>query len=97
VLALAGAAAVVFMPSAGKAARLDGLVDALRAESWVTEVSHSGSRIRVAVREEGHASRALVGLVASHEIALVRLDRQRPTLEDVFLELTARDDRGRAA
>jgi ABC-2 type transport system ATP-binding protein len=73
------------------------LVDALRTEPWVTEVSHSGSRIRVAVREEGRTSRALVGLVASHEIALVRLDRQRPTLEDVFLELTARDDRGRAA
>jgi ABC-2 type transport system ATP-binding protein len=73
------------------------MVEALRAEPWVTDVSRTDSRIRVAVRDPSQAGRALVALIASHEIALVRLDRQRPTLEDVFLELTARDDRGRAA
>jgi ABC-2 type transport system ATP-binding protein len=73
------------------------LVEALRAEPWVTEVSHADSRIRVAVRDPAQAGRALVALVAAHDIDLVRLDRQRPTLEDVFLELTAHDDRGQAA
>ena len=78
-------------PSVGR------LVDALREEPWVTEVRQDGSRLRVAVRDPSQAGRALVVVVAAQQLALLRLERQRPTLEDVFLELTARDDRGRAA
>jgi ABC-2 type transport system ATP-binding protein len=82
---------------AGGGEALDGLADALRAEPWVTVVEVSGTTLRVGIGEHADAGQRLLALVAERRIPVLALERQRPTLEDVFLRLTGRRAREDAA
>jgi hypothetical protein len=44
----------------------------------------------VAVTEAADAGHQLLAMVASHGVGLLVFERQRPTLEDVFLQLVGR-------
>ena len=77
-------------PEDGQAAAVARLAESLRAAPWATGVEESHGALRVAVHEGGDAGRALLAVVAGYEVALVSFERQRPTLEDVFLQLVGR-------
>jgi len=69
--------------------RLAGL---MRGQPWVREVQTLPDLVRVFVNDPREAGPAILPLVASSGVELVRLQRARPTLEDVFLRLVAQSD-----
>jgi ABC-2 type transport system ATP-binding protein len=66
------------------------LREALRAAPFVTHVDERAGSLRVAVTEATDAGHQLLALVAAHGVGLLVFERQRPTLEDVFLQLVGR-------
>lgn len=70
--------------------RLPALADALRAAPWTMTVEATPGVLRVSVHDDPDAGRNLLALVAEQRVAVVALERMRPTLEDVFLRLTGR-------
>jgi ABC-2 type transport system ATP-binding protein len=78
-------------PEPGQAAQVAALVAALDAADWVTTVVVDGGVVSVSVRDPAAGGRALLGAVVDAGVALVGFERQRPTLEDVFLRLVGRD------
>ncbi|HYN70073.1 MAG TPA: ABC transporter ATP-binding protein [Candidatus Eisenbacteria bacterium] len=70
----------------------------LAAEPWVSQTTVDGSRLRIAVSDEGRAARELLPIVVAVGVRIAAFSRERPTLEDVFLRLVGRDrDAGEAA
>jgi ABC-2 type transport system ATP-binding protein len=65
------------------------LVAALRAEPWAGDVTRQGDVVRVTAVDTTAAARDILPLVAAQSIQLQRFERIRPSLEDIFLRLTA--------
>ena len=86
-------------PEDGQEAATARLAAALRDAPWVAGVDEAHGALRVAVHDEADAGRALLAAVTEHGVALLAFERQRPTLEDVFLQLVGRraHERGAAA
>jgi ABC-type uncharacterized transport system ATPase subunit len=65
----------------------------------VTNVQETTAGLRVAVSDAADAGRQLLAMVTAHGVALLVFERQRPTLEDVFLQLVGRKahEQGEAA
>jgi ABC-2 type transport system ATP-binding protein len=76
---------------AGDGSALAGLVARLEREPWVGEVSVMGNTARVAVTDEARASRELLAAVVASALPISAFRRERPSLEDVFLQLVGRD------
>ena len=79
-------------PEPGQDGPVANLATRLRGESWVTDVVVEHGYVRIHVRDPLTAGQALLGILAGAGVAIVTFERQRPTLEDVFLHLVA-DDR----
>jgi ABC-2 type transport system ATP-binding protein len=77
-------------PEDGQQAALLRLTASLRAATWVVGIDEAHGALRVAVHDGGDTGRALLAAVAEHGVALLAFERQRPTLEDVFLQLVGR-------
>ena len=77
-------------PEDGQAPAMALLVEMLRGAAWVAGVEEAHGVLRVAVRDEANAGPALLAAVAELGVALLAFERQRPTLEDVFLQLVGR-------
>jgi ABC-2 type transport system ATP-binding protein len=77
-------------PEDDQAAAVARLVAGLRAASFVTNVEETTAGLRVAVSEAADAGHQLLAMVTAHGVALLAFERQRPTLEDVFLQLVGR-------
>ncbi|HTI29400.1 MAG TPA: ABC transporter ATP-binding protein [Methylomirabilota bacterium] len=77
-------------PEDGQADAVARLTESLLMTSFVTHVAESSAGLRVAVSEAPNAGRDLLEMVAAHSVALLVFERQRPTLEDVFLQLVGR-------
>ncbi len=78
----------------GQAAALEALKTRLEALPWVTAASIEHGLLTVAVADPAVAARELLPIVGAAGLAVISVARARPTLEDVFLRLTAS---GRAA
>jgi ABC-2 type transport system ATP-binding protein len=76
-------------PEPDQAAAVATLAARLRVEPWVTDVVDEHGFLRIHVREPRAASQALLGILATAGVAIVGFERQRPSLEDVFLHLVA--------
>jgi ABC-2 type transport system ATP-binding protein len=87
----------VIEPDVADAATIEQLASQLRDVTGVTTVEATAGSVRVAVDDHGDASRALLAALAAGGIPIGRFERQRPTLEDVFLRLVGRDAAGTAA
>jgi ABC-2 type transport system ATP-binding protein len=74
-------------PEPGQAAEQAVLVALLRRQRWVADVTEDHGELRVVVDDVGQAGRALPGLIAEAGMALARLERGRPSLEEIFLRL----------
>jgi ABC-2 type transport system ATP-binding protein len=68
------------------------LIAALRAERWAGDVTQEGDNVRVSATDTAAAGRDILPLVAARGIQLQRFERVRPSLEDIFLRLTAAAD-----
>jgi ABC-2 type transport system ATP-binding protein len=78
-------------PEPGQSAAVAGLIGRLDAADWVTGVVLDGGIVSVSLRDPGSGGRALLAEVVAAGVALAGFERQRPTLEDVFLRLVGRD------
>ena len=76
-------------------AEVELLATRLHGVPGVTALETSGPQLRVAVAEEAGVAGRLLAELSESGLAVVRFERQRPTLEDVFLQLVGRE--GRAA
>jgi ABC-2 type transport system ATP-binding protein len=81
-------------PEGGQDAALARLADTIAAAPWVTTVERSHGSLRVAVNDEALAGRELLVAMAAEGLVLLAFERQRPTLEDVFLQLVGRNAHG---
>jgi ABC-2 type transport system ATP-binding protein len=68
---------------------IEQLITALRAEPWAGDVTRRGDVVRVVAVDTTTAGRDILPLVAAQGIQLQRFERVRPSLEDIFLRLTA--------
>jgi ABC-2 type transport system ATP-binding protein len=77
----------VIEPAEGGDAALERLAAALRPLSGVSAVEPRHGTLRVIVAEQPGVSSRILGALAAEGIDILAFDRQRPTLEDVFLQL----------
>jgi ABC-2 type transport system ATP-binding protein len=76
-------------PEPGQAGALDRLADALSGQPWLREIRREHGLLRVVVSDAGEAGRSLLPILAATGVPLVRFERARPSLEEVFLYLVA--------
>jgi ABC-2 type transport system ATP-binding protein len=82
----------------GTESRLSALADAIRGAAWVTGIELTHGVLRVGIGDGSSAGRELLAAASASGAALVKFERQRPTLEDVFLRLVgAGEDRDAGA
>ena len=70
---------------------LQRVADALVAVNGVVAAEVRHGVVRVTVADAAVANRPLLGALAALDVAIASFERQRPTLEDVFLRLVGRD------
>jgi hypothetical protein len=61
---------------------------ALQAMSWVSNLRQEGSVLRVMVQDVPRGKLELMPLVVAHGLVLERYEWVRPSLEDIFLQLS---------
>ena len=76
----------------GEDAALGAMAQRLRTLPWVTAVVVEHGLLTVAVSDTAVAARELLAVVGASGVAIVSVARVRPTLEDVFLQLTGERD-----
>lgn len=69
--------------------QMSSFVAHLQEQPWVTAVTHEGSRLRVAVDDAAAAKRGVLSLAVQHQILLTRYEWVRPSLEEIFLAISA--------
>jgi ABC-2 type transport system ATP-binding protein len=68
---------------------MDGLAAALKAQSWVDSVSVEQNILRVSVKDLEQGKHNLFPIVAASGLVFNRLEWVRPSLEEIFLKLSA--------
>jgi ABC-2 type transport system ATP-binding protein len=87
----------VIEPASAAEGVLARLAELVRQVAGVTAVDTQHGTLRVAVADDEMVSRRLLAALAGADVALLTFERQRPTLEDVFLQLVGRPQHGEAA
>ncbi len=67
----------------------EGFVAALQAQPWITGVTQEEAVLRVVVNDVAHGKQALLPLVLQQGVILTRYEWVRPTLEEIFLKVSA--------
>jgi ABC-2 type transport system ATP-binding protein len=80
----------VVEPDAADAASLERLAATLAAVPGVVAADVGGGGVRVTVDGGVEVGQRLLATVATTDLTIARFERQRPTLEDVFLRLVGR-------
>ncbi len=62
--------------------------DSLKQQQWVESISFDQRVARVIISDIATAKQQLLGLIMGAKLPLARLEWVRPTLEEVFLELS---------
>jgi ABC-2 type transport system ATP-binding protein len=81
----------------GQGAALDALGATLRGLDWVSSVAVEHGLATVAVSDPDRAGREIMPAIAAAGLGIISVARARPTLEDVFLQLTGDASPGAAA
>jgi ABC-2 type transport system ATP-binding protein len=76
-------------PEAQQPGSIERLADVMRGQPWAREVLATPDTVRVFVNDPKVAGPEILPLVVSSGVSLVRYERARPSLEDVFLHLVA--------
>jgi len=77
----------------GQATMAERLADALREHPWAGTIEARGTLVEVGVRDPDDAASGVLAVASTTGARLIRLERRRPTLEDVFLQLVGREHR----
>ncbi|MCJ7626128.1 MAG: ABC transporter ATP-binding protein [Anaerolineaceae bacterium] len=81
---------IVFLEfDVGAAAKLAGFADFLSGLPWVVNVYREENSIRIAVKDVSKAKSDLIPLIAEKGLLLNRYEWVRPTLEEIFLQVSA--------
>jgi ABC-type uncharacterized transport system ATPase subunit len=80
----------VVEPEAADEREMARLAEQLRAVPGIASVEAGNAELRVAAHDDAEVAARLLAAVATCGIPVVRFERQRPTLEDVFLQLVGR-------
>ena len=75
----------------GQDSRLEAVVWALRREAWVSRIESGPTSLRIHVTDPAAAAGRLLPVLAGPGLRVAVVERVRPSLEDVFIELTSRD------
>ncbi len=75
-------------PEPGQSEAVERLATALRATDWTIDVSLDLGRLRITVNDPARAARELLPEIVRAGVAVAGVERARPSLEDVFLQLT---------
>ena len=67
----------------------EALVVSLQAETWITGVTQEKAVLRVVVNDVAYAKQALLPLILRQDVILTRYEWVRPTLEEIFLKVSA--------
>jgi len=67
----------------------ENLLVALRAQPWITGVTQEDGILRVVVNDVAQGKQALLPLILQQNIILTRYEWVRPTLEEIFLKVSA--------
>jgi ABC-2 type transport system ATP-binding protein len=76
-------------PEPGQPGAIERLTEALAGRPWLREIRRENGVLRAVVSDAAVAGPALLPLLAATGVTLVRFERARPSLEDVFLHLVA--------
>jgi ABC-2 type transport system ATP-binding protein len=68
---------------------IERLAGVMRGQPWAQDVKSTPDTVRIFVNDPQVAGPAILPLVVSSGVGLVRYERARPSLEDVFLRLVA--------
>lgn len=68
-------------------------LDLLREETWITETAIFGDGLHVIVKEGVEAEQEVRALFQKHGIFMKRMNRIRPSLEDVFVSLIEKEEK----
>jgi ABC-2 type transport system ATP-binding protein len=63
------------------------IVDAIRREPWASDIEVLGYMLRIRVSDPDTADRRILQMLATAGLRISSFERERPSLEDVFLEL----------
>jgi ABC-2 type transport system ATP-binding protein len=77
------------VPEPQQPGAIDRLAGVMRGQPWAHDVQRTPDSVRVFVNDPKVAGPAILPLVVSSGVGLVRYERARPSLEDVFLRLVA--------
>ena len=80
-------------PEPGQAEAIARLAAALPATGWASDVAVDHGSVRITVSDPARASRELLPAIVAADLAVSGVERVRPTLEDVFLQLTGSAER----
>ncbi len=80
-------------PEPGQAEAIERLAAALRTTGWASDVAVDHGSVRITVSDPARAARELLPAIVAAELAVSGVERVRPTLEDVFLQLTGSAER----
>lgn len=80
----------VYDVDAADEAAADRVASLLRGRPWVTAVTQNGARLHVDTGGRADVSVELLAALADARVAVERVERSRPSLEDVFLRLLER-------
>jgi ABC-2 type transport system ATP-binding protein len=61
---------------------------ALGQASWVANTVQDGERLRIMVQDVPQAKQSLLPMIVEHDLELLRYEWVRPSLEDIFLQLS---------
>jgi ABC-2 type transport system ATP-binding protein len=75
-------------PEPGQTEAVQRLAETLRLTDWTTDVSVQLGQLRITVNDPARASRELLPAIVAAGVAVAGVERARPSLEDVFLQLT---------
>jgi len=73
---------------------LGAAVEALQSAPGVMDAAVFGNALHLVVKEAAVAIPQLQGYLAEHNIAVTRMEKIPPSLEDVFVSLTTGSDKG---
>jgi ABC-2 type transport system ATP-binding protein len=68
---------------------IDALRKALEAQSWVADVAQDQNKLRVTVTDVEQGKKELLPLLVQHDLTLERYEWVHPTLEEIFLKVSA--------
>jgi ABC-2 type transport system ATP-binding protein len=70
-------------------AQLEPFKQAMQAQTWVSGLNQTENELRITVTDVDMGKRSILPLVVEHNLVLTRYEWIRPSLEEVFLALSA--------